>query len=250
MTEEFMSDFDEEEELSQLLNLITETAENYTNGGLQVLENALKRVHAYILAIEDEGEYQEIYVDIEFELAPILNGSDFRADCVTESAITDSQFLDLIYTYIAVHNENVEVVLATNPYISEDLKWKLAKSTFEWEEDGTRLALARNHSDQKLLAYLASEGNFNVRHQVALNPSTPPEVLENIAHDTAQCNFQMEEYLFGEVTSYKGFARWCVANNPSTDRSTLQKILHHEFEQINPEAEKLLEEICRNRLNA
>ena len=231
-----------------LLDQLQKTVLEPTSVNIQELENLLKRIDAYIE--ESELNAEDFYEDIHVDVAPIINGVEFRDDIVSEDATTNIESLQLVADYIAKADENVEVVLATNPFISEDLKWHLAESEFEWEEDGTREALARNQNDPKLLTHLAKIGNTNVRHQVALNHNTPADVLDNLAQDTDQCNFQMEECLFGELTAYRGFARWCVAQNPSTNLSTIKKILNNEFDSLGSEADQEIFRVARLRVDS
>lgn len=243
-----VEDFDPESEFERMLELLQAASEDPTLKALSVLELQLKQIDDYIEGLEEQGEYSEIFSDFAFELAPLINGTDFRVDQVTDAATRSPELLALIARYISIRDENVEVVLATNPFISEELKWQLADSEFEWEEDGTREALARNQKDPNLLEYLAKVGNTNVRHQVALSPSTPPHVLDDLANDIEQCNFQMEECLFGELSDFRGFARWCVAQNPNTSKGTLERIVCGELEPINDQADSEILRIAQERL--
>ena len=243
-----VEDFDPESEFERMLELLQAASEDPTLKALSVLEFQLKQIDDYIEGLEEQGEYSEIFSDFAFELAPLINGTDFRVDQVTDAATQSPELLAIIAKYIAIRDENAEVVLATNPFISEELKWQLAESEFEWEEDGTREALARNQKDPKLLEYLAEVGNVNVRHQVALSPITPAHVLDDLANDTEPCNFQMEECLFGELSDFRGFARWCVVGNSSTSKSTLERILRGEVAPINDKADAEILKVVQARL--
>ncbi len=243
-----IDDFEEEverEKLFELLELATLEPENLN---FKKLEKQLKRIDSYLQKMEDEGEYSEFYEDIAFDISLILNGVEFRTDEVSENAIESPELLSLVAKYIATRDENVEVILATNPYLPEELKWSLAESEYEWEEDGTREALARNQDDPKLLEYLASVGNVNVKHQVALNTFTPASVLDRLAEETEQCNFQMEECLFGELSTFRGYARWCVAQNPNTDTATLQRIIGYQLVSLGAEADGVIAKVAKTRL--
>ena len=240
------SNFDEKIHPELLLDHLQRTVLDPTKANIQALEELLKRIDEYIQDSEDYLE--DFYQDFHVFASPILNGVEFRDDIVSDYATDSIEVLQLVSDYIVKSDENVEIILATNPHISENLKWNLAESEFEWEEDGTREALARNQNDPKLLSYLASVGNTNVRHQVALNHTTPAEVLDKLIEDTEQCNFQMEESLFGELTPYRGFARWCVAQNPSTDLATLKRILSNELDSLGSEADDEIARVVRMRL--
>ena len=236
------SEFDEEVELEKLFEVLEHVVEKQTEKNKEKLRKILSKIDAHHKALAEDGEYTEMYVDIEYELAPLLNDAEFRSNEVGENALQDTEIFDLFYEFVAIHNENVEVVLASSPFISEELKWKLAESEFEWEEDGTREALARNQNDPKLLIHLAEVGNVNVRFQVALSRFTPVETLDELALETEQCNFQMEEVLFGELSEYRGFTRWVLTQNGNTSRATLEKIANGNLPPlIGPAQEKVIE---------
>jgi hypothetical protein len=229
--------FDEEAELSLVLANLHGAVQNPSGKSKSLLEKSLARIDEYLKHSYQQEEYSEIYIDVEYEISEVLNGGEFRSDVVGDQATQDTEILSLIHKYICPHNENVEVVLASNPNISESLKWELAGSEFEWEEDGTRETLARNTLDPKLLAHLSEVGNDNVKHQVALNQRTSIEVLDRLIHETGQCNFQMEECLFGELTTFRGFIRWAVVQNPNAQVFTLEKVTKGELVPINKEAD-------------
>lgn len=243
------ANFEDEVQPEKLLSQLQKAVVDPTTTNIQELEELLRTIDAFIQESEDNGEYNDFYEDIHLYAAPILNGVEFRDDTVVDDATSNIQVLQLVSDYIATRDENVEVILATNPHISEALKWHLAESEFEWEEDGTREALARNQNDPKLLAYLARVGNTNVRHQVALNHNTPADVLDKLVEDIDQCNFQMEECLFGELTAFRGFARWCVAQNPNTDLSTIKRILNNELDPLGAEADEEIYRVAKLRLD-
>jgi len=240
--------FDEEAELTQVLESLHEAIENPSDRSRSLLEKSLARIDEYLKQSYQQEEYSEIYIDFEYEISEVLNGGEFRSDVNGDEATQDTEILSLIHKYICAHNENVEVVLAANPFISEDLKWKLAESEYEWEEDGTREALARNTQDPRLLTHLSEVGNDNVKHQVALNHATPIEALDRLSHETGQCNFQMEECLFGELSSFRGFIRWAVAQNPSTHFSTLEKIIKGDLDPLNDQTELEILQLVTERL--
>jgi hypothetical protein len=243
------SNFDEEVALTQMLATLEEAVSIPTVENKLLLEKILSEIDIFLNASNEHGDYSDIYTDLEYEICEILNGSEFRSDEVCDGATKDSEILSLVYKYISPHNENVEVVLAANPYISETLKWELANSEFEWEEDGTRETLSRNSSDPELLSYLSEVGNDNVKHQVALNHATPLEILDRLIHETGQCNFQMEECLFGELSSFRGFIRWAVAQNPNTQVSTLEKVRNGDLGSINKEADLEIIRLVSERLS-
>jgi Asp-tRNA(Asn)/Glu-tRNA(Gln) amidotransferase C subunit len=243
-----IDEFEEEVERERLIELLELATLGSENLNLKKLEKQLKRIDSYLQQMEDEGEDSEFYVDIAFDISPILNGVEFRTDEVSEDAIKSPEILSMVEKYVASRDENVEVVLATNPHLSEELKWSLAASEYEWEEDGTREALARNQDDPKLLEYLAEVGNVNVKHQVALNTLTPASVLDRLAEETEQCNFQMEECLFGELSTFRGYARWCVAQNPNTDTATLQRIIGNQLVSLGAEADGVIAQVAKTRL--
>ena len=243
------SDFDEELALTDMLEILRAAVVDPSVKNKTLLQDSLEQIYNFLNQSNNLGEYSEIYTDLEYEISEILNASDFRSDEVSDKATQDSEILTLVYKYICPHNENVEVVLATNPYLSDALKWELTKSEFEWEEDGTREALARNTHDPELLTHLSQVGNDNVKHQVALNPNTPFEVLDRLVHESGQCNFQMEECLFGELSSFRGFIRWAVAQNPNTQLFTLKQITEGVLASLDEEADLEILRLANERLS-
>ena len=179
-----------------------------------------------------EDEDCELFYDLEDELCLIINDAEWRSDKVGKKVITDPVLLDLLAKYLNVLNENNEIIFATNPYISDFLKNKLAKSDFEWEEDGTQLALARNTSDPELLAKIAKSDSEGARFMVAMNPNTSPKTLHKLAQDLGQCNAQVSEIAFGEITRVNSYIRWAALKNPNCDNKTLQTYLNGKFPSL------------------
>jgi hypothetical protein len=58
----------------------------------------------------------------------------------------------------------------------------------------------------------------------------------------------MEECLFGELSPFRGFARWCVAQNPNTDTTTLQRIINNEFAPLGTEVDSEILKVAKIRL--
>jgi hypothetical protein len=59
----------------------------------------------------------------------------------------------------------------------------------------------------------------------------------------------MEECLFGELSSFRGFIRWAVAQNPNTQVSTLEKVRNGDLGSINKEADLEIIRLVSERLS-
>lgn len=167
----------------------------------------------------DEDDLDTFLEDSEDELSLALNDAEWRADSIGESATHCGDLLDLVYRHLVRFNENIEVILATNPYISPALIDKLAQSQYAWEEDGTTQALARNTSNEQVLAQLSTSDDNSTRYDVASNPHTPAEVLARLAQDVDISN---SRWFIGR--GLDSFIQVAVVNNPATPTETLAQI--------------------------
>jgi len=242
-----MSEFDEELELEKSMSLLGHATLNPSETNINKLEKQLIKVSKYLKKCEKDEEYSEMLVDTEEEVSKFLNDSWFRSDQIGEKVCTNEKILDLVYEYLAKDNENIEVVLATNPYISKNLLENLLNSNFSWEEDGTQQVLARNRKEAGTLQKLSEVDDWNVQHAVAMNSNTPADVLEHLVTSTGQCNFQVEEFLFGEVSPYKGFVRWACLENPNISKVAIEKVLKGELESLGTEIDEIILNIAKSK---
>ena len=188
-----------------------EEFERFRNG-----EGSIENLDKLLKEISEIDESEEVFIDTEDLFAQFINDSGyFRNDETGPRAMTDPEIFRVVYKYCEF-NENIEVVLATSPFCPQDVIDKLAESEFEWEEDGTKQALARNQRDENLLRKLASEGP-STRYCVAGNPHTPIDVLEKLSKDSEYS--YSESYVWDSRYSNLGpesvLIRYAVIYNPN-----------------------------------
>ena len=186
-------------------------------GSINNLDNLLKE-------IVKNDETDEAFIDTEDLFSDFINDDSFRSDDTGPNAITDPEVFRIVYKYCDL-NENIEVVLATSPHCPKDIIDKLAESEFEWEEDGTKQALARNQKDENLLRELAT-ADPSTRYCVAGNPHTPLDVLEMLSKDTEYS--YSESYVWDSRYSELGpesvLIRYAVVNNPNCSLQILESM--------------------------
>ena len=100
-----------------------------------------------------------------------------------EAAVNAPEFIRLLHRKLAALEPRVDVVLAGNPLIPDDLAQDLAKSEYQEEEHGTAQRLAECTHNPKLLAQLSLSNNRSVRFSVAENANTLPLTLHRLAAD-------------------------------------------------------------------
>jgi hypothetical protein len=237
-------DYDTDQALEDL-NVLLDNACDGDATAIEELESHLKEIGTFIKDYSDKDEMDNIYVDIEYEIVELVNDADWREDESGPNAIQNHDVLRLIYKYIAAENENVEVLLACNPHIPEDVLKELMASEFYWEEDGTQQALARNRKEDWVLRQLAGSDQDGVRYEVALNPHTPAEVLDSLAGDVGQCDWRVGEIKFGETSPYRGFIRWALIQNPGASKEALVKIAEGQVPSISPEVDEILQKMAK-----
>jgi hypothetical protein len=152
----------------------------------QELINYMQKVEEFC---EEEGmelsEFlEEVFPDVICEeVHEIINDSDWRSDEVGKNCVVDPEILRQLYPILTKIDENTELVFATNPHTPPEILEELSESTYDWEEDGTASALARNTDKEALLRKLAANPDPSVRFSVAENPKTPQDVLQLLASD-------------------------------------------------------------------
>lgn len=241
-----MSDFDDVDEESlreNLIELVIE-AKSGEQEDLKNLESYLTYIKNYIKHLGELGQYTEVLLDLDEDFADILNDAKFRQNSVGPSATQCEDLFRLIYNYIAVENVNTQVILACNPFVPMDILEELILSEEYWEEDGTQQALARNTKDSWVLEKLSKSTQEVTRYEVAFNTSAPPEILEALVGDTGQCNWQVEEIKFGEVSKYRSFIRWAVIQNPNAPEMALQKVIDGTVPSLNLDADVALQKFA------
>lgn len=152
----------------------------------QELINYMQKVEEFC---EKEGmelsEFlEEVFPDVICEeVHEIINDSDWRSDEVGKKCVADPEILRQLYPILTKIDKNTELVFATNPHTPLEILEELSDSTYDWEEDGTASALARNTDKEPLLKKLAVDPDPSVRFSVAENPKTPQEILQLLAAD-------------------------------------------------------------------
>lgn len=218
-------DFDEELAIEELLKLVR-SAQECDKGALATLESHLRMIKSYARALEAEGEFTELMLDLEGEFSIILNDSNFRDECGL-NANKCSELFELVLKYCCPLNENIEVVLALNKFIPISVVKKLEKSVFSWEEDGTTQALARTTNDPALLKRLAKSRENSTRYEVAVNTCTPPEVLSELIQDYDIS----DSFWYCRAGLPTSLIQYAVVSNPCTPKSTLAEVVSgkHKF---------------------
>ncbi len=240
-------DFDEEAARVELLEKI-ELSKSCDKDSLSALEVHLKTMNEYIEYLKADGDYSEILYELEDDLARILNDSCFREDRIGPNSAKCPELFHLVYKYFN-DDPNIEVVLACNPNIPDELTNQLLISDSFWEEDGAQQALARNRSEPWVLEKLSKSEQDSVRYEVAINQFTQPKILDSLVSDCANCDWRIEESKFGEVSAFRGFIRWAVIQNPNTEVSTLRRVINNELESLGKEIDEILIKVATAFLN-
>ena len=218
-----LMDFDDDQIFDEIV-IRLRSARTCNAETLDELRGFLQELDEFAAEV-DEDAISEVFDDSEDDLSFALNDSDWRSDQIGPQATRCAELLDLVYTHLAKFNENIEVILATNPFISQELAETLSKSNFRWEEDGTAQALARNTSDSQILRQLADSQNNSTRYAVAANPNTPSDLLAKMASDV-----DISDSLWISGKSLESFIQVAIANNPSTPLTTLNGFTQGEFD--------------------
>lgn len=184
-------------------------------------ESALQELKTLLEGIDEANSNDEDLLDwceeAEEEFNLILNDAEWRSAHVGPKATQCPELLILIFDYVVKYNENLEVVLASNPFIPEDLSQKLANSDFRWEEDGTTQTLARNTPREAVLRLLAESQDNSTRYAVAANEFTPPDVLALLARDVDISDSQW----LTTGGNHMSFIQAAVVRNPQTGSDIL-----------------------------
>lgn len=192
--------------------------------------------------VEDtfDGDYikyrnflEEVFPDVICEAVnEIVNDSEWRSDEIGSNAISDPDTLRDLYPILCGIDQNVEVVFATNPHIPLDITQILSESDYEWEEDGTTSALARNTSNQAILRELSNSPDPSTRFSVALNTNTPRDVLDILSQDEGFSRHRLYLSFDGgwqgqnsiEVGYIRCSIKFAVLSNSNTSIETIEKI--------------------------
>lgn len=240
-------DFDEEAARFELIQKM-ELAKSCDKDAIRDLDTHLNLIRDYEKHVRNIGDYSEIFYELEDDIARILNDSFFREDRVGSNAARCPELFKLIYEYFN-DDPNIEVVLACNPNIPDEITKKLIASDSFWEEDGAQQALARNRTEPWILEKLALSEQDSVRYEVAISEFTSPKILDSLISDTNRCDWRVEESRFGEVSAYRGYIRWAVIQNPNTDLGTLKRVINEELESVDTESDEILKRIATELLN-
>jgi hypothetical protein len=240
-------DFDEEEARVELVEKF-ERAKSCDKVAISALESHLILMTEYVEFLKNDGDYSEILYELEDDIARILNDSHFREDRIGPNSANCPELFHLAYKFFQ-DDPNIEVVLACNPNIPDEITNLLLVSESFWEEDGAQQALARNRREPWILEKLSKSEQDSVRYEVALNESTPPKILDLLISDTASCDWRVEESKFGGVSAYRGYIRWAVIQNPSTEKDTLKRMMNNELLPLDEEIDEILRKVALEFLN-
>jgi len=173
----------------------------------------------------DIGEITEV-------LNEVINDSMWRSDGIGSNAITNAKILQDLFPVLTSINQDCEIVFAMNPHTPADIIEILCNSSYEWEEEGTTSALARNTSDVEILRKLSKSADPSTRFSVAGNIHTPLDILETLATDEGFSG-HMEYISFdggwhGQVSIELDYIRcsikYAVIENPNTSVEILKRI--------------------------
>jgi len=174
--------------------------------------------------------------EITETLNEVINDSMWRSDGIGPNAVTDAKILQHLFSVLTSINQDSEIVFATNPHTPADIIEILCNSTYEWEEEGTTSALARNTSDVEILRKLSKSADPSTRFSVAANIHTPLDILETLATDEGFSR-HMEYMSFdggwhGQVSIELGYIRcsikYAVIANPTSSVEILERIAKSE----------------------
>lgn len=208
------------EQLLQLLEAMCSDSKNLPEfiGFFENLKKESKEAN------EDYEDYvgNLLFDTICEEAAEFINDSQFGIDEIGPNAVSDADVLRAIYENICSIDENVEVVLATNPNTPVDILDKLTDSTFSWEEDGTTDALARNTSNINILTKLSRNEEGSTRYSVAANIATPHEVLANLAKDEGTSDHEATMTRYDNTEPAFLYIKFAVLNNSNCPKTLIQ----------------------------
>jgi len=169
-----------------------------------------------LVSNEDEDAVSEVFADSEEDFSLVLNDAEWRGNRIGPKATQCLELLDLVDKHLTKFNENIEVILATNPFISPALMERLSQSRFRWEEDGTTQTLARNTENELVLRQLANLDDNSTRYAVAANLHTPSDVLAQLAHDV-----DVSDSIWFSGSVLNSFIQTAVVGNPRTSPEIL-----------------------------
>lgn len=157
------------------------------------------------------------YFDVVCEgVSEIVNDSDFRSDEVGENVTSNTELLAILYESVMEFDENLGVVLATNPHTPVKILEELSDSTYSWEEDGVTNALARNTTNVEILKKLSINEEGATRFSVAQNESTPLEIVEALADDNGYSRHLLFMNKFEAFPFIQSTVKYAVLTNPRT----------------------------------
>lgn len=188
-------------------------------GSLSALLESLEEIAAHI-----DVDPELLLEGIEDEVSVLLNDAQWLEDQIGPAATSCPELLRLVNGRLACFNQNLEVVLATNPHSPDDVLEQLMESDFAWEEYGTTQAIARNSSRPDFLQRLAASSEGSTRFEVAANVNTPPQILAKLAGDRG-----FSESLWYCGNGLMSFIQVAVARNPRTDQETLRGFARGDF---------------------
>ena len=164
------------------------------------------------------------YFDVVCEgVSEIVNDSDFRSDELGENATTNSEVLRILYESVMEYDENLGVVLATNPHTPLEILEELSESTYSWEEDGVTNALARNTTNVEILKKLSTNEEGATRFSVAQNRLTPIEIIEALADDNEYSRHLLYMNKFETFPFIQSTVKYAVLTNQRTPATIVEK---------------------------
>lgn len=146
-----------------------------------------------------------------------------------ENAPFSEPLIRVIAENVSNVDNHLDVALVSCPQTPLDVLWTLATQdpNWEWEEGSAAEAVAEHASDAELLRHLAGHKHASVRFAVAANPSTPAEILHELADDSDFSDNRISWDAFDYFYEY--LIKHAVVSNPSTAQETLQKFAAGEF---------------------
>ena len=226
-----MKGFDAEETAAKFFEILEQVARN--ESPVERFSNFIEIIkNGYVEEDLDFSDFLEnVFQDVICEeVNEIINDHEWRSDQIGPKAIKNPDTLRVLFENLIPIDQNIEVVFATNPYTPKDLLIKLCDSDFDWEEDSTTSALARNTSDQEILSKLLTNADQSTKFSLASNLSIPPEFFAILAQDEGFSNHKLYWARFDGLGLLDCSVKFALLSNPNIPNGVLEKFVSGEFD--------------------
>jgi hypothetical protein len=225
-----MTGLDAEETAAKFFEILEKVARNESpvekfSNFIEILKNG------YVEEDLDFSDFlEDVFQDVICEAVnEIINDHDWRSDQIGPKAITNPDTLRVLFENLIPIDQNIEVVFATNPYTPKDLLISLCESDFDWEEDSTTSAIARNTSDGEILKKLLINADQSTKFSLASNLSIPLELFAILAQDEGFSNHKLYWARFDGLGLLDCSVKFAILSNPNTPNEILERFASGEF---------------------